>query len=407
MTEREFFYRTLGLSDPWEIREVNLDLDAKRVEVVVAVREGTMWGDEGNQLPVVDYAERRWRHLDTMQLETVLVARVPRVRRPDGRTEVVAVPWAESRSRWTLEFECLAIDVIGACASLAAAAQILRLGWRSLDAIMARAVARGLGRREVGEVAALGMDEKSFRKRHRYGTLVNDLGSGRVLEVVESRTEAAASGALASLGEDVLRGVRAVAIDMSSAYEAAVRKSCPDADIVYDKFHVMKLLGDAVDKVRRGEHRELLALGDGSLTGTRYHWLTGIGNMSDEMLATFEELAGRAYKTSRAWEYRFLFGSFWEHDTAEEAVGFFKKWFRRAVRSKLAPVVKAARTIRSHLSGLLTYFTHRVTNAMSEGINSRIQAIKNSARGFHSFSTFRTRILFHLGGLNLKPRYSQ
>jgi transposase len=259
----------------------------------------------------------------------------------------------------------------------------------------------------VGEVASLGMDEKSFRKRHRYGTLVNDLGSGRVLEVVESRSEAAATAAPGALGEDVVHGVGAVAIDMTSAYEVAVRKSCPEADIVYDKFHAMRLLGDAVDKVWRAESRELRALGDESLTGTRYLWLTGIANMSDEMLPAFEDLASRAYKTSRAWEHRFLFASFWDHATAEEAEGFFKRWFRRAVRSKLAPVVKAARTVKRHLSGLLTYFAHRVTNAMSEGINSRIQAIKNSARGFHSFDSFRVRILFHLGGLNLKPRYSQ
>jgi transposase len=407
VTEREFFYRTLGLCEPWEIRDVKLDVEGKKVEVEVAVKAETKWAQDGELLPIVDYTERRWRHLDTMQLETVLVARVPRVRHPDGRTEMVAVPWAQKRSRWTVEFEALAIDVIRSCSSLGAAGEILRLGWRSLDTIMKRAVGRGLERREVGELKELGLDEKSFRKRHRYGTLVNDIGAGRVLEVVETKTEEAALEALGNIDKEVLEGVEAVAIDMSSAYENAIRAKCPNAVVVYDKFHVMKLLNEAIDKVRRQEDKALRERGDESLKGTRYHWLTGIENMGEKMFPAFKSLVRRAYKTSRAWEHRFLFSSFWEQPSAGKAAEFFKRWFSKAVRSKLAPVVDASRTLKRHLAGLLTYFAHPVTNAMSEGLNSRIEAIKNSARGFHSFETFRTRILFHLGGLDLKPRFSQ
>jgi len=404
MTDREFFRRTLGLCEPWEIRDIKLDLEARTVEVHVGLVEGTRWAEDGRQLPVVDYTERRWRHLDTMQLETVLVARVPRVRYPDGSTGVVTVPWASGRSRWTLEFEALAIDVIRACSSLSAAGKILRLGWKPLDSIMKRAVERGLGKRELGGIRYIGLDEKSYRKRHRYGTLVNDLDGARVLEVTESRSEAAALEALGNLGEEVLGGVEAAAIDMSSAYGNAIARKCPGADIIYDKFHVSQLLNNSVDEVRREEHRELMAAGDDSLKGTRYHWLKGIENMGEKMYPTFLELAQSAYRTARAWEYKFLFGSFWEQPGREEAARFFERWFRRAVRSKLKPVVEASRALKRHLPGLLNYFHHPITNAMSEGLNSRIEAIKNSARGFHSFETFRIRILFHLGGLELKPR---
>lgn len=404
MTEREFFRRTLGLCEPWFIEDVKLDLGAKSVEVVVGLKKGTKWAEDGELLPIVDYKERCWRHLDTMQLETVLVARVPRVRYPDGTTKTVSVPWAGERSRWTVEFEALAVDVIASCSSLSAARRILRLGWRSLDTIMVRAVKRGLLRREVGGIKNLGLDEKSFRKRHRYGTLVNDLDAGRVLEVTESKSEQAAIEGLESLGEEVLSGVEAVAIDMSSAYEKAIRTKCPGAVVVYDKFHVSQLLNKAVDSVRRVEHKELKAGGDESLKGTRYHWLSGIENMGEKVFPTFLDLVGRAYRTARAWEYKFLFGSFWDQVSAGRASAFFEKWFRRAVRSKLTPVVEAARTLKRHLPGLLTYFEHPITNAVSEGLNSRIEAIKNSARGFHGFESFRTRILFHLGGLELKPR---
>lgn len=404
MTDKEFFRQTLGLVEPWEVIDIDLDLAGNRVEVRVRVSEGTLWAEGGEQLPIAGYEERRWRHLDTMQLETVLVARVPRVRYPDGTTKIVSVPWAEGGSRWTLHFEALAVEVLASSSSVSAGARWLRLDWRAADRIMRRAVERGLGRRELGEVRHVGIDEKSFRKRHRYGTLVNDLDRGCVLEVCESRTTQAACEALDAMGEERLGKVEAVAIDMSAAYEAAVRSRCPQADIVYDRFHVSALLGAAVDRVRREEAARLRAAGDDTLKGTRYDWLFGPANMSAERYARFEGLVMKNTKTSRAWYHRIMFSEFWEHPCRDSAAGFFKRWFAHAVRSKLKPVVTAARTLKAALPGLLNYFAHPITNALSESLNSRIQSIKSAARGFHSFETFRTRILFFLGGLDLKPR---
>jgi transposase len=407
MTDKEFFRRALGIEHPWEIVSVDLDLVANRVEVEVAVKGGTKWCEDGELLPVAGYSKRRWRHLDTMQLETVLAGRIPRVRYPDGHTSTVTVPWAGKGSRWTAAFEAFAVRVIGASSDLAAAGRILRLGWRALDGIMGGAVERGLERREIGEVRHLGLDEKSYRKRHRYGTLVNDVAGGRVLEVAEAKSAEAAREALLSLGTDVLAGVEAAAIDMSSAYEKAIGELCPNAAIIYDKFHVSQLLGKAVDAVRRNEHAALSATGDDTLKHTRYLWLTGIENMGDAQLIEFDGLVRLALKTSRAWEHRFLFEDFWKQADRESAEGFFKRWYRRAVRCRLKPVADAAKSLKKHLGGLLNYFAHPITNAVSEGLNSRVEAIKNAARGFHSFRTFRTRILFYLGGLNLEPREVQ
>jgi len=404
MTDKKFFYEALGLSDPWIISNIELNTEAETVVVNVGLKEKTKWAQEGELLPIHDYTIRSWRHLDTMQLETTIVAKVPRVHYPDGTTGIVSVPWAGARSRWTTAFERRAITVIKACSSLSAASRLLDLGWKSVDAIMRRAVERGLARREIGEVKTLGMDDKSFRKHHRYGTLVNDLENGVVLEVVETREAQAARIALSVLDDKKLEKVEAVAIDMSSTYESVIREMCPNASVVYDKWHVFKLLSDAVDSVRRDEHRELMAEGDESLKGTRYSWLQRIENMAEKTYESFLELSAKAYRTAKAWEYRFLFEGFWEQSSKGKAAAFFEKWFRRAVRSKLAPVVAAARTLKRHLPGLLTYFEYRITNAVSEGLNSRIEAIKNSARGFHSFETFRTRILFFLGGLELNPR---
>jgi transposase len=404
MTEKDFFRKTLGLEEPWEVVEVKLDLDGRRVDVELSVEAGTKWCEGGELLPVAGYEEREWRHLDTMQLETVLRARVPRVRYPDGTTKMVSVPWAGERSRWTLSFEALAVEVLRASSSVEAAAKWLRIGWRSADRIMARAVERGLARRELEAVEEVGIDEKSYRKGHSYGTLVNDLRGARVIEVCERRTTESACEALDALGEEGLKKVRAVAIDMSAAYESAVKLKCPNAAVVYDRYHVSALLGTAVDGVRRAEHAKLMSEGDDTLKGTRYDWLFDPSNMGEERYARFEGLVQKNTKTSRAWYHRIMFTEFWEHPDAAGGGEFFKRWFMHAVRSKLPPVVKAARTLKRHLPGLLNYFSHRITNALSEGLNSRIQAVKAAARGFHGFDAFRTRILFFLGGLDLKPR---
>jgi transposase len=185
---------------------------------------------------------------------------------------MVRVPWAEPGSWWKLASEAFAIQVLLACGSTNEAAEGLRLDWRTVDRIMARAVERGLARRELEQMAYLGIDEKSFRKGHRCGSLLNDVEKGRVLEVVEHRTTAAAVMALETLPPHVLGAVQAVAMDMSAAYAGAVRKTCPQAEIVYDKFHVSALLGQAVDHVHKEKHARLLARGDSALKGTRCDW---------------------------------------------------------------------------------------------------------------------------------------
>jgi transposase len=343
MNDKEFFYRVLGLSEPWQVEDVKLDLAGKKVEVRVAVKAGTKWAEDGNLLPIAGYEERRWRHLDTMQLETIITAKVPRVAWIEEdeeeaikkTTKMVKVPWAEPGSRWTLAFEAFAIQVLLACGSTNEAAEWLRLDWRAVDRIMTRAVERGLARRKLEQMPYLGIDEKSFRKGHRYGSLLNDLEKGRVLEVVEHRTTAAAVMALETLPQDVLGAVQAVAMDMSAAYASAVRKTCPQAEIVYDKFHVSALLGQAVDEVRREEHARLLARGDTTLKGTRYDWLFQPDNLSDDRLLSFKELVERDLTTSKAWHHKTLFSEFWNQPCINTAKRFFDQWFKRAVRSKI------------------------------------------------------------------------
>jgi len=396
----------LGVKSPWEVTGVELDMAARRVEI------GLGWGrghevtcpECGKRCVMADHApERTWRHLDTMQFETRIRARTPRSRCPEHGVKTVVVPWAEPGSRFTLLFERLAIDVLLACRSLTQACDLLRLDWDAVQRIMDRAVRRGLKRRDIEGLAHVGIDEKSFGSGQSYISLLSDLDGSRVLEVVEGCDQQTAEALWRSLPEEQRRGIVAVALDMAPAFIAASRAAVPQADRVHDKFHVAKHLNEAVDAVRRAEHKDLMAQGDETLKHTRQLWLFNPLHFTEEKAADFEHLKWSGLKVARAWAIEELLSKLWNYCYEGSARKFFKHWYGRAARSKLKPVIKVARMLKRHLENILTCLRHRITNAVTEGLNSKIQSIKSNARGFRSFQNYRTRILFFCGKLALQP----
>ncbi len=273
----EHYARLLGLGDGWLVEDVDLDLAGQTVTVRLARHPDTAVCCPScrRQRPLKDHAaERQWRHLDTMQFETVLVARAPRTNCPDCGVLTADVPWAEPHGRFTLFFEAFAIRVLQAAATVEQARHLLRLDGHATNTIMRRAVERGLERRELDEVTDIGMDEKSFGKGHDYISIMTDIQGRRVLEVAPGRTKEAADALWKTLSEERKREVEAVAMDMWPAFLSSASEHVPDAAVVHDRFHISKHLGEAVDQVRRSENKALMAEGDGRLTGSRYLWLT-------------------------------------------------------------------------------------------------------------------------------------
>jgi transposase len=396
----------LGIGSPWEVKTVDLNLEAKKVEIEL----GWQWGaaakcpECGRECSIHDCApERTWRHLDTMQFTTLIRARTPRSDCPEHGVKTMQVPWAVPQGRFTLLFERFAVEVLLASASVSQACTLLGIGWDTAQEIMRRAVQRGLERRQLDRLKYLGMDEKSFRRGQSYVTLLTDLEESRVLDVVEERTTEAASQLWDTLSPEQKQGVEAVAVDMWEPFIQTIQTQVPDADIVHDKFHVSKYLGEAVDKVRRQEHKELLAQGDETLKGTRQLWLYNPQNFSPEQAEEFSALKDLHLKVARAWAAKELFSKFWEYQEEGWARRFFKDWFGWVSRSRLTPVVEVAQMLRRHLENLLTYLRHHITNAVTEGLNSKIQNLKSAARGFRNFQNYRTRILFFCGKLDLYP----
>jgi transposase len=195
------YARLLGIDDSWRVESVDLRLEERRVEIrLMHIRLGVSCPECGSSCGLADHAdERRWRHLDTMQFTTELVARLPRSRCPEHGVKTVIPPWAGKHSRFTLLFEAFAIEVLQACRNVKAAAAILGLSWDSLQPIMNRAVERGLERREATPIPHLGIDEKSFGRGHDYITVLTDLEGSRFLDVVQDRTQVAAEAVLQTL----------------------------------------------------------------------------------------------------------------------------------------------------------------------------------------------------------------
>ena len=407
MDDRELYRQILGVSEPWQVERVELERAAGEVHIFLHHQQQTRWScpECGVDCPLYDHQpERRWRHLDTCQYRTILHAQPPRCHCPEHGPRVVRLPWAEAGSRFTALFEALAIAWLRQ-ASQAGVAELLRLSWDEVHGILNRAVRRGLQRRQAEPVPRLGVDEKSFRKRHRYLTVVNDLDRGRVLYVAEGRREASLDGFWGTLTAEQLAGVEAVAMDMWDPYVASTRAHLDGAEdkIVYDKFHIARHLANAVDQVRRAENKELRAAGDDQLKGSKYMWLRHPASFSEAAWREFSELREADLKTARAWALKETAMRLFDYRYVGAARKFFELWSSWASRSRLEPILKVGRMLRARLDNILTYLKHRITNAASEAINSRIQWVKATARGFRNQQNFINAIYFHCGGLDLDP----
>lgn len=407
MQDRELYAQILGIRTPWQVERVELKLAEGEVHVHLKHDAGLSWPcpECGEACALYDHQpERRWRHLDTCQYQTILHAEPPRSNCPTHGPRAVKLPWAEPNSRFTALFEGIAIEWLKVASQKAVADQ-LGLSWDEVHAIQQRAVVRGLARRKAEIIEHVGVDEKSFTRGHRYFTLVNDLDRGRVLFVTENRTEQSLNEFWSQLTEEQIRGVKAVAMDMWDPYVNATRAHLPAADrkIVFDKFHIAQHLSEAVDLVRRRENKQLRAAGDDRLAGTRYDWLRHPARMAPQDRQQFAALRDSNLKTARAWALKEALMAFFCYVYERPARKHFHWWHNWAVRSRLRPMIDKARMLKRRFENVVTYLKHRITNAASESINSKVQWVKYTARGFRNKANFITAIYFHCADLDLMP----
>jgi len=367
-TLSKHYSQLLGLNSPWRITDINMNIEEQRIDLTIQWPKGkrVLCPECGKACGIKDHREERvWRHLDTMQFQTFLRCRVPRSECRDHGAKTIAIPWGEANSRWTLLYEAFALLVMEQVPALSKAAAILHLSWDEAHALRTRAVQRGLNRRELDGIEYLGLDEKSFGTKERFITVLSDLSGERVLEVAPSKSTEAARTVLAIVPEKERSTIKAVAMDMTAAYENACGELVPQADIVYDKFHVEQLLSKAMDTVRRHEHKKLLREGITVFKKKRYLFLRRPERWSAREQEQFQDIHNEfgatkfaQSKIGRAWTIKESFRPFWNYVYRGSAMTYFKRWYYWATHSRMAPIINVARTLKRHSDGLLNYFKH-------------------------------------------------
>ncbi len=408
MDDKLLFTRILKIRPPWFIKTITVNEGEERIDIHVDHEP-----DIRVRCPVCetfygmyDHApERIYRHLDTCQMKTFIHLRPPRVNCPHHGVKQVDSEFGENRSDMTFAFETFVLRIAAEC-SIEATERLCGLGWDQCWNVLERAVGRGLDRKPRRVPSRIGVDEKSIARGHKYETLVYDMDAGTVEYVGDDRSQQSLENYYKQFSPDELAGIEAVAMDMWDPYIAATKAYVPDAvkKIVFDRFHVMRQVLDAVDKVRKGEHRQLSEAGDQTLKGTRYLWLWSYENIPEWRRPEFKSLKAKDLRVCRAWAIKENLRHLWHYRYEGNMRDYFKRWYFWATHSRLGPIKKAAKTLKVHLDNIVTYARHRITNALAEGMNAKIEKIKRMACGFRNRSHYRTAIYFHCGGLDLYPR---
>lgn len=410
MQDTSLYQQILGIEDPWTVESVDLDTENKKVEVFLKHKEKVKWQCPkcDLQLSCRDHAsERSWRHLDSCQFQTIISAKIPRVDCPEHGVLQASVPWAASKSRFTLLMERFAIDVLQHSQNTKAACLILNMSWDEAAGIMSRAVARGKARKDNKIVKNIGIDEKSFRSGHNsYMTLIYNLENSSVEYIADNRRTSSLDEYYESLTTEQINGIEAVSMDMWDPYLKSTKKHIPNANgkIVLDRFHLMKMVNHALDLVRRKEQNQLLGEERKILKGSRYALLFSEENLPKRYFPVLAAIKNSNLKVARAWAMKESIRHLWDYVSETWARKFFKQWYWWATHSRLTPMIKLARTLNAYLDYIVSYATHQINNAIAEGLNSKIQSIKRRACGFRNAENYKSAILFYCGKLDLYPR---
>lgn len=411
MNDKALYAQILGIVEPWYVDDVSIDFQGGIITIKINHKPGADFRcpECDRKGGIHDHRIRRWRHLDTCQLQTIIEANVPRISCSDHGVHTAGVGWAEKNSHFTALFEGLVISWLKE-ASIAAVAERLSLSWDEVDTIRGKAVARGISRRQDALVESICVDETSFQKRHEYVTVLTDCTGDRVIDVLDDRGQEALTKFFKAMPDHHRESLKTISMDMWDPYICAVRNVFDNWEriICFDRFHVAQHFGKAVDKTRAMENRELLRVhGESVLAGTKFGWLRNASLIDNRTRPSFMELARSALKTARAWAIKETAAKLWNYVSRGCAQKEWEKLLSWIRRCRLESVMKVGNTIKTYLWGILNAIELKVTNAKAEAINGRIQWIKKMACGFRNRARFREAILFHLGNLDLMPEGTQ
>jgi transposase len=376
--------------------------EAERLVVELDVRRG--WRQPcsvcGTLSRVRDrLAVRDWRHVPMWGIPVTLRYAPARVRcKHCGKIVVEAIPWSQGKCRlsqgliWLLSAWCklLPWDRV---------AKLFGVHWNTVATAVHQAVAYGLEHRDLDGVLYIGIDELSRRKGHVYVTNVYDLKRKRLIWSGEGRSLETLGRFFDEHGEALKGRIKGVCCDMWQPYIDTIKLRLPEAVLVFDRFHVVQKLLQAVDQVRRDEANELQKTNPELLKKTRYIWLKNPENLTDKQRARLGHLEQLNLRSNRAYLLKETFREFWDYDNRKGAQRFLKKWFWWATHSRLKPMRDFAWTMKNHLDDLLNYFEMRIDNGAVEGMNNKAKVVSHRCYGFRTATHYITALYHCLGDL--------
>ena len=402
MTENELLQMALNLGPGWKVDHVEFNPDDKELHIYASTVKGSKFECStcGSPARIYDHGrERTWRHLNFFQYQAYLHARLPRTDCPecDGSAKTIKPNWARERSGFSVYFEAFVILLMKAM-PVKKVANLVGEHDTTLWPILHHYVNEAREREDYSSVKQVGFDETSRKRGHEYVSIFMDLEERKVISVTEGKDQHTLKGFKHDL---MVHGghpdnIKEFSIDMSPAFIKGAEEQFPKASLTFDKFHVMKMINEAVDETRRKEQKD-----HPELKNSRYAWIKNEDNLNTKQKETLLKLKDQDLKTAKAYQLKVAFQRFWQKDVSE-AEAYLDEWLSWARRSQIPDMVKVAKSVHNHRGGILQWFKSRINNGILEATNGLIQAAKRQARGYRSTKNLITMIYLIAGGLNLR-----
>ena len=402
---KELFQMALNVTDPWFVKDLKFDVESKRLDIYIDFKKGSTFNffdkEEDREivgLKAYDTSNKTWKHLNFFEHECYLHTRVPRVKLPNGKVKQIQTPWEGLSNGFTLLFEAFLLQLCQAM-PVSKVAKITKTSDDKLWSMLEKYIDQTREYEDFQEISSIGLDETSRAKGHEYITLFVDLQQRRTIFITESKDNTTVK----RFTEDFeahngkVDNIKNVSCDMSPAFIKGVKEYLPKAQITFDKFHILKIINEAVNNVRKQEVNT-----NKLLIGTKYIWLKNYKNLTVKQKETLASLtmSKMKSKTMRAYNIKQSFQDIYQATSQEEFVTYLNKWYFWATHSKLEPMIKAAKTVKRHWDGVVRWYESKINNGILEGLNSVIQAAKSKARGYKTFRNYKIIVYLLTGKLD-------
>lgn len=395
-----FLYASVALKERGKTMELLVEVEAHRQRPArCSVCE--------KPAPTYDHLPRRaWVHVPIWGIQSRWFYGPRRVNCTEHGVRVEAMPWNEGKRPWTVAMMVFLASWARRL-SWREVAGVFHVSWDAVYRSVSWIVQWGLARRVLNGIRAIGVDELhrgKGKKAKNFVTLIYQIDSSckRLLWVGLRRTQRTFRQGLKELGPEVVAGIEVVATDLWRAYLAVVRKHMPHAVQILDRFHLTALLNKAVDQVRRAEAHSLRNSARGArLKNVRWSLLKPRARVRGKARARLDSVIASKLDTARAWVLKEAFGHFWTYNHPRWAKAFLESWITRALRSRIGPMQRVARTFRAHSDLIINWFTWKkqFSTAAVEGMNNKIRVVTRRSYGFRSFPVLKVALYHTLAKL--------